>query len=117
MNVGERREDSALLVTLLDTHNGRGKLAASTLYPVRIENGQWGMFLHEHSCFESSGAVVYEGYSFHSRDIFYWCVAWKNRSSSPQVLIFPTLSFIASYLFVLQYPPTFTTLFHFYFKP
>ncbi|KAL4028642.1 hypothetical protein IC575_011843 [Cucumis melo] len=74
-------------ITLLDTHNGRGNLAASTLYPVRIENGQWGMFLHEQSCFESSGAVVYEGYNSNYRQICYWCVAWKNRSmsSTPQV--------------------------------
>lgn len=101
-------------ITLLDTHNGRGKLAASTLYPVRIENGQWGMFLHEQSCLESSGAVVYEGYNSDYLQICYWCVAWKNRSmsSSPQVPILSHSLFLAPY-FLPHYPPIFTSLFHF----
>ncbi|XP_038889583.1 23 kDa jasmonate-induced protein-like [Benincasa hispida] len=74
-------------ITLLDRRNGSGDLAASTLCPLRIENGQWGVFVHKQIYSESSGAVVYEGFDYLNSTTSYWCVAWKNisRLSSAQV--------------------------------
>ncbi|CAK9325828.1 unnamed protein product [Citrullus colocynthis] len=69
-------------ITLLDSRNERGDLAASNLYPLRIENGQWGVFLHKPSYSESCGGVVYEGVDYHNFTTLYWCVAWKNQSRS-----------------------------------
>ncbi|MDK0622407.1 hypothetical protein P5E90_16505, partial [Clostridium perfringens] len=40
-----------------------GRLARSP-YPIFIENGQWGVFLHgRFGAVASTGAVVYEGYN------------------------------------------------------
>lgn len=76
-------------ITLIDSRDWQGELASSNPYPVRIENGQWGVFLHKQSLSlssgVSSGAVVYQGADRY-RTPCYWCVAWKNEPrSSAQV--------------------------------
>lgn len=92
-------------ITLIDSRDWQGELASSNLFPVRIENGQWGVFLHKQSLSKSSGAVVYRGVNPYRRPC-YWCIAWKNQATSSGKVHSqsPSLSLIRllSWMIVLQ---------------
>ncbi|CAL5381054.1 unnamed protein product [Camellia sinensis] len=61
-----------------------GKLAAGSVYPVKIKNGQCGVFVHEgtkemgtEKCNGSCGAVVYSGRN-NDKEVCDWMMSWSN---------------------------------------
>ena len=71
-------------VTFVLSHDYHGHIYDMSPYPVEIENGQWGAFLHVHSsgaAVGSSAAVVYHGLNNddEGRD---WCLSWITPWSS-----------------------------------
>ncbi|XVF05200.1 hypothetical protein REPUB_Repub05bG0151400 [Reevesia pubescens] len=68
-------------LTLVSHHDWSGQIGF-TPYPPRIENGQWGMFLHVNDSAKSdaasAGAVVYRGKNRNGKDRD-WMQAWINK--------------------------------------
>ncbi|CAL5330387.1 unnamed protein product [Camellia sinensis] len=71
-------------VTFYTKRDYSGKLAAGSVYPVIIENGQCGAFVHEgtkemgtEKCNGSCGAVVYSGRN-NNEEVCDWMMSWSN---------------------------------------
>ncbi|XWS73933.1 hypothetical protein CRYUN_Cryun02cG0171800 [Craigia yunnanensis] len=68
-------------LTLVTYHDWSGQIGF-TPYPPKIENGQWGVFLHVRNAATSDassvGAVVYRGRNV-AGEIRDWMQAWKNK--------------------------------------
>ncbi|KAG7023959.1 hypothetical protein SDJN02_14987, partial [Cucurbita argyrosperma subsp. argyrosperma] len=67
-------------IKLLKTHDWHGCIGASP-YPIRIENGQWGVFLHvDTDSTGSEAAVVYRGENLRGVTTD-WFLSWSNPPS------------------------------------
>lgn len=60
--------------------NWEGHIGESP-YPSKIENGQWGAFLHVHDAGASTGSVAATVYRSESADGAVWVMAWYNTWS------------------------------------
>ncbi|KAF5951332.1 hypothetical protein HYC85_009276 [Camellia sinensis] len=80
-------------VTFYTKRDYAGKLAAGSVYPVKIKNGQCGVFVHEGTkemcteectgeCTGSCGAVVYSGRN-KDKEVCDWMMSWSNRICDP----------------------------------
>ncbi|XP_022961400.1 23 kDa jasmonate-induced protein-like [Cucurbita moschata] len=67
-------------IKLLKTHDWHGCIGASP-FPIRIENGQWGVFLHvDTDLTGSEAAVVYRGENLRGVTTD-WFLSWSNPPS------------------------------------
>ncbi|KAM7271768.1 hypothetical protein ACFE04_030982 [Oxalis oulophora] len=67
-------------VSLVTYHDWWGHIGSAP-YPLLLENGQWGAFLHVHanaSVTGSQGAVVYRGLSCTDDNKYDWMLSWDN---------------------------------------
>ena len=75
-------------LTLVTYHDWSGQIGF-TPYPPKIENGQWGVFLHVRNTATSDassvGAVVYRGRNG-AGEIRDWMQAWKNKKPNKVTL-------------------------------
>ena len=88
-------------IKLLKTHDWHGCIGASP-FLIRIENGQWGVFLHvDTDSTGSEAAVVYRGQNLRGVTTD-WFLSWSNPPSYQLTTNKVYAQFLTTFLFILK---------------